>query len=307
MRKRLQNRVAESRFAFPATVLYAAVIWLANGVVGERLYVQLAIFAISSLMMMTLNNRNSLIRIYSRMVSCSFIAMTCAATFLFSSLNAIAVQALFILFYLTLLRSYQNKRAQGAVFYAFFFLGIASMFFVQILFYVPFLWILMASNMMAMSHKMFWASIIGIIAPYWFIGGYYLYTGNADELLTHFTQLADFQSIFNYADIDLHKAITFGIMCVFSIIGITHFMRNSYLDKIRTRMIFEMFITVDILTIIFIILQPQHINTLLTIMIVNTSCLFAHYIALTRTRVTNIVCILAFCLTIGLTIFNSLF
>ena len=82
---------------------------------------------------------------------------------------------------------------------------------------------------------------------------------------------------------------------------------TSYLDKIRTRMIFEMFITIDILTIIFIILQPQHINTLLTIMIVNTSCLFAHYIALTKTRVTNIVCILAFCLTIGLTIFNSLF
>ena len=66
IRKRLQNRVAESRFAFPVAVVYAAVVWMMAGLVGSSLYLQLGVFAVSTLMMVTLNNTNALIRIYSR-------------------------------------------------------------------------------------------------------------------------------------------------------------------------------------------------------------------------------------------------
>ena len=144
MKKRIQNRLAESRFAFPVMIIYGIAVWLGAGTVAEGAYLQLAFFVASTLLMMMLNNTNSLIRIYSRMVSCSFVAMTCAATFLFSSLESCATGMCFILFYLSLLRSYQDKRAPGIAFYSFACLGIASLFFVQILYFVPFLWILMA-------------------------------------------------------------------------------------------------------------------------------------------------------------------
>ena len=96
---------------------------------------------------------------------------------------------------------------------------------------------------------------------------------------------------------------TFGVVLL-AVIGIIHYMRNSYQDKIRTRMIFEMFITVDILSFVFIILQPQHFDNLLPIIIVNTSCLFAHYVALTRIWLTNVTFIVMCLATLGLTIFN---
>lgn len=307
MRKRLQNRVAESRLAFPITVVYSLVIWLFSGVLREGQYVQLAIFIVSSMMMMLLNNSNSLIRIYSRMVSCTFMVLFCSATFLFGSLNTIIVQALFILFFLSILRSYQDKKSQGIVFYSFLCIGIASVFFVQILYYVPFLWLLLATNLMAMNHKMFWASVLGLVLPYWFLAGYCFLANRIDEFVYHFEELIKFQPAFNYSDIDLNRILTFALLSLFSFIGIVHFLRNSYLDKIRTRMIYEMFISVDILTIIFVAVQPQHFDMLLPLLMIPTSCLYAHYIALTKTRITNMFCILSFLVTISLTIFNIIF
>lgn len=302
--KRIQNRMAESRFAFPVAMAYAIAVWLAAGVAENGNWLQLLLFVLSTLMMVALNNSNALIRIYSRMVSCSFIVMTCAQTFLFSSLRSAGVGLAFILFYLSLLRSYQDKRAPGIVFYSFACLGIASVFFVQILYFVPVLWILMSTNLMAMTHRMFWASILGIILPYWFAAGYYAYTGTLGDLADHFAQLWQFEPLLQYAAADIHTITTFGIISLLSVIGIIHYMRKSYLDKIRTRMIFEMFITIDILAYIFVILQPQHFECLMPVITVNTSCLFAHFIALTKTRTTNIFFILACIMMVALTIFN---
>lgn len=304
IRKRLQNRVAESRFAFPVAVVYAAVVWMMAGLVGSSLYLQLGIFAVSTLMMVALNNTNTLIRIYSRMVSCSFIAMTCAATFLFRNTEAVAVQMLFVLFYISLLRSYQDKRAPGVVFYSFACIGAASVFFVQILYFVPFFWLMMGANLMALNNRMFWASIIGIIAPYWFIAGVYAWQDRIDELIAHFAALAEFQPLGDYSMIDDNRLLTACVIAVPVVIGTFHYLRNSYLDKIRTRMIFEMFITVNILAIAFMALQPQHFDMLLPIVIVNTSCLYAHFAALTKTWITNIVFILMMLAILALTGYN---
>lgn len=306
IRKRLQNKIAESRFAFPVASLYAIAVWLVGGALTDGLYLQFAMFAVSVLMMVTLNNSNSLIRIYSRMVSCSFIVMTCAAPFLFASMDAAVVQFFFILFYIALFRTYQDKKAPGLVFYSFACIGIASMSFVQILYFVPFLWILMGNNMMAISHKMFWASVLGIIAPYWFASGYYAWQGRIDEFVDHFNGLTEFSPLWDYSMVNEHHIVTLGIFAVLALIGIVHYLRNSYLDKIRTRMIFELFITVDVLTVIFLVLQPQHICCLLPIFVVNTSCLFAHFVALTKTRTTNIVFVVVCLMLVGLTAYNLL-
>lgn len=307
MQKRIQNKVAESRFAFPIVAVYGLLVWLAAGAIENMQWMQFAMYAVSTVLMLTLNNSNALIRIYSRMVSCSFIVMACSATFLFQSVKVEAVQMLFVLFYLSLLRSYQDKRAPGIVFYSFACIGLISLWFVQILYFVPVFWLLMATNLMAFGNRMFWASILGIIVPYWFMAGYYLYMGNIDDLQLHFLQLADFQPLFGIEIPDMHRLATFAVVALLAVIGIVHYLRNSYLDKIRTRMIFEMFITVDLLAMAFLVLQPQHFDMLMPIVIVNTSCLYAHFMALTKTRITNLVFLLVCVLMLALTVFNVVF
>ena len=51
---------------------------------------------------------------------------------------------------------------------------------------------------------------------------------------------------------------------------------------------YELLLWMNLLTIIFIILQPQHFEILLGIMIVNTSPFIGHFLALTHTRLTNL-------------------
>jgi hypothetical protein len=189
MIKRAQNRIAESRWTLSFTAAYSVVLCVVLGVLSQQLWVQTLLLAAAALLMVELNNSNSLIRIYSRMVSCSFLVMTLMATFMFNSIPVGIVQLSFVGFYLTIFRAYQDQSATGWVFYAFFAIGLASVVFGKILFFLPLLWVLLATNVLAFSARTFFASILGIVAPYWFVGAYYIYTNNLQSLGPNFSAL----------------------------------------------------------------------------------------------------------------------
>ena len=75
MKKYIQNKVAENRLALSVTIVYAVGVWLLSGFVQENWWIQFGCFALAAFLMLELNNVNALIRIYSRMVSCSFLAL----------------------------------------------------------------------------------------------------------------------------------------------------------------------------------------------------------------------------------------
>ena len=119
---------------------------------------------------------------------------------------------------------------------------------------------------------------------------------------SHFASIAEFGRIADIFCVNTYQIITFAFVLLCALIGTVHFLRNSSKDKIRTRMIFEMFITVDIATVVFIILQPQHFDILIRIAIVNTSPLIGHFISLTNTKLTNITCIVLMIIALSIPI-----
>ena len=151
MIKRTQNRIAESRWALPICAAYTLLICLISGLFSEGIWAQLALTAIATLLMVELNNRNSLIRIYSRMVSCSFLVMTMMTPHKIESINGCIVSMCFVAFYLALCNAYQDKKATGYVLWAFAAIGVASIVWIQILLFIPVLWVLTATNILAMS------------------------------------------------------------------------------------------------------------------------------------------------------------
>jgi len=208
------------------------------------------------------------------------------------------------MFYTILFHTYQDRQAPGLTFYAFLCLGIASLAFIQILFFLPLLWLLMLFNLMAFSSRMFWASIFGVITPYWFLAPVAVYLGYSEQLITHFLSIADFQPLFQYTDVPEHYIVTFLFIILMAIIGGIHYIRKSFQDKIRTRMIYEFFLWMTGMTAVFIILQPQHTIILLGILIVNTSPLIGHFLALTHTRWTNVMFYVIIILTLFFTVYN---
>ena len=85
MTKRVQNIIAESRYTLPIAAFYSICIWLIAGLVSQMWWIQFGCFVVSAVMMMLLNKENMLIRIYSRLVSSTYLVLSCAAVFLFAS------------------------------------------------------------------------------------------------------------------------------------------------------------------------------------------------------------------------------
>ncbi|MBP8936735.1 MAG: hypothetical protein KBG68_13760 [Prevotella sp.] len=302
--KRRQERFALSRFALPVTATYGALATLAAGVIEQELWLQTAALFAATIMMVFLNNRYSLIRVYSRMVSCSYLVLMTMASFLFPSIQGAIIEVAFIATCMFLFNAYQDTRGTGSVFYAFAMIGISSIFFVQILYYVPILWFVLATNILALSTRTIAASILGLIIPYWFVAGYYASTGNMQPLVDHFCELAKFGKLFDYSMINTHQTVTFIFIAILGVTGIIHFLRNSYNDKIKTRMLYESFVAFEIATIVFTILQPQHFDFLLRILIISTAALIGHFITLTHTWITNIAFHLIIVITLLITAYN---
>ena len=303
-KKTFQNKIAASRFSLPVTATLAALVWVAVGFMTGNIWVEFAFTIVSTLLMVELNNRNALMRTYSRMVSCSFLALVTMAALPHPELKASIVVLCIIAFYLILWNGYQDHQSTGWTFYAFFCIGLASTVFIQIGYYLPFLWLMMTFFTNSFSIRTFLASIIGVIAPYWFALGYYVYTNDLQGLIDHFAAFIDYHDLFDYSLVTGHQVINFAFIILLGILGMIHFLRTSYADKIRTRMIYESLIMLNVMTLIFLLLQPQHDKELGGIMIVNTSPLIAHFITFTKGRVTNITFIGIIIIMVFILLFN---
>lgn len=304
MVKRLQNRIAQSRWALPITIIYGLVVCLTVELMGYGQWMTFALLLVATLMMAELNNGYSLIRIYSRMVSCSFMVMITMSLTLFESVTVAVVMVAFIAFLLLIFRAYQNPGAVGWVFYAFVALGISSIVFSKSLLFVPFLWVIMAVNVLCFSPRTLIASLLGIITPYWFVAAWLIYQGNISYLGTHFLSALQFGTPFQFSILNIHQLLTFAFVLVLAVIGAVHFFLYSYQDRIRIRLMYETFVVLDACAVIFAILQPQYFDEMLGMSIVTTATLIGHFLALTHSRLSNITMFVLAGLALALTVFN---
>ena len=287
--KRLQDTVSVSRVSLPVVVAYSVAVWLLCGLFQQQLWPQLACFAMCAYLMVELNNANALIRIYSRMVSCTFLVLSCTACFMFASLKGAVAELCFVAAYLTSFRAYQDKQAVGWMYYTFLLVGVSSLLFVHIVYFLPVLWLLVAFKVQALSWRTFFASLLGLLTPYWFAAVWFVYTSDIDTPMTHFQQLTAYETPFDFEQLTDHQLAVYVFTLVLALMGTIHYIRTRYNDKIRTRLLFDCFIITDLLALLLLALQPQHYDMLMRLAIVSTSPLVGHFIALTHTRWTNMV------------------
>jgi len=235
-----------------------------------------------------LNSVNALIRIYSRMVTCSFLVFSCCSCFLFPSLQANFLQLCLAATLLLLFYSYQDKEGAAWVYYAFVCIGLGSIIFPQYLYFVPLFLLLTATHIQALSWRTLTAALLGICTPYWFFICWHFWQNDFTPLIAHFSQLGDLHFSKDILSIGLPRLLSFVFLCIMTITGTLHFLRKQSGDKIRTRQLYGFFIWTSLFTILCILLQPRYFDQLLPILIITVSPLTGHFLALTRTRITNI-------------------
>ena len=306
MKKRIQNKVAESRQTLPITLLYGAAIWLLAGMIQHQWWFQSACFILSVLLMIHINNKNVLIRIYCRMVSVSFVFLTCAAPHLFHSISGAIVEVTICTSLLLLFLSYQDQKAIGKSFYAYLCIGISSLVYVQVLYIVPALWLIMALTLNSFSWRTFFASLLGLFCPYWILTGWIIGVDHHyfEPLVQHLMNLGQLQFPYDYSTVTLNQLLVFIFVGILGFVGIVQFILKSYNDKIRVRQIYYSLLILNVISIILLVVQPQLYDMLIRVMIITASPFIGHFIALTNNRFTNIAFIIIAGAALALTAYD---
>ena len=185
-----------------------------------------------------------------------------------------------------LFSSYESPYPAGSIFHAFFFIGLGSLLFPQLLYFVPLFYLGMIS-FRSLSLKSFFAGLTGLCVPYWLFFGYAFYYDKMNLFYHPLQELIHFQThqLWDIRD------------------GQNHILWNHHLDITgQQRALFPCFlfrqgthayipfflIAVEAWIYLLGILQPQHFDILLQMQVIVGSILTGHLFTLTHNRFTGI-------------------
>ncbi len=287
-------------------MVYSVIIWLLAGLLTEGWWLQFICFAVCCYLVMLINNVYALIRIYSRMVSCAFIAFMCMNCFLFPSIEGGLAQVCMAGSLLAFFSIYQEQRAPARSYYAFLLWSLASILSVQVLWLVPLLWIFTYTNLMSLSFRNLAASTLGLLTPYWIWFCWQLSKQDLSPLTDHFIPLIPQGDALlpSTLSIAIPQLVTLVFSILLIIIGIVHFLRERSGDKIRIRMMFYAFIWLDLSAIAILALQPQLYDIAFRLMAICTAPLLGHFAALSHGKVASITFYTVITCFLLITLFN---
>lgn len=284
---RFQNKVASSTLTLPTVIVYAVVVCLVTGMFTHVVWMSLPAIAASTFCMMEMNNRNILLRIRSRMVSASYLALTLMTGYVLTDVGASMIQLCVVGMTFLLMMTLQDRRSQGIVFYVFVLLGLASLSWVRILWLVPLILVMMVSPLYSMSFRSLSAMILGLLMPYALFGAYRFYLNDYTWWVTKFIPLYDVSAFLEYGSVSVGEICSFFVMIVLILAGTFHFIKYSYEDKIRVRMLYWMQIVMAWFLVTLIALFPLYANHFLPMLCVPAAVLSAHFFAHTSTKISN--------------------
>lgn len=303
--KSFRNKVVTGPLTLPIMVVIASILWFVVDPITIWSVGGLASTLFMAYLLMELNNRNQLLRIRSRMVSCSFLALSVACTFTHQLSWQMIPAYCLVVSYLLLFSSYQKLRPEGIIFHTFFFLGIGSLAFPPMLLLPILFYIEMVVQLRSLTWRTFLAGIFGLIIPYWFLAGWAVWKNQLDSAFLYLLPYFEYQ-IPDYKSIPLWQYVNFGFLLVLVLLGLIHYYRTNFNDKIRVRMCFYIFIIQELAIIGGMVAYPCFFNYLFPLLIVNSSPLIAHYFTLAKGRVLmNIWFIFWLVITIALYCYNS--
>jgi hypothetical protein len=289
-KKHTQNIIAESRKTLPITIIYGVGIWLLAGLIDNSWWFQFACFIASIYAMTQLNNTNLMIRVYSRSVSASFILLSCIAVWLFPSIHGAVIQLGTVLVLLILFSCYQDYETRGRTFYIFLISSAISLMIPQYILFIPIIWLLMSTTIYSMCFRTLFASIIGLITPYWLYMGWKLFQNpyNPSVALSFVSRFTEIQWTTNYQALTKPQIIYFILLVILFLVGGIHFWITSYMDKIRVRQIYMSLILITWYTIALLVVLPQMYDVLIYMLTIAVSPIIAHFVSLTHSKISNI-------------------
>lgn len=287
---KFQNKVAESEVTLPFCCLLATILWwwpqqsfALDNILGWVLC------AITTYICMETNGVQHIIRIRTRMMACVWLMLATSLAFMHTwGAPALCAVCMAMSYYL-LFRCYQLYDSTVWIYHSFLFLGLGSIFSSVMLFMGILYYIYLIGFLRTLTWRGFWAGILGMATPYWCWAVWCIFTDRTDIIQEFFTshfvwQPLSWQAL---ANLPVASLVSMGIVCLFSLVGMIHYLQTKYNDKIRVRMILYIYTIQVFLLILYLLLQPDQYQTTMALLVVSVSPLIAHYFSLTGSWISN--------------------
>lgn len=299
----LRTRITTGAFTLPTIAVGTLLLWVAVGIANIAIWESLFVTAITAYALVELSNRNTLLRVRSRMVSCSFLAFMLASDFLHDATIDLLPMFCWVIMLFCLFASYGKARAEGYTFYAFLSLSIASLCSPFLLTSAPLLFFSMIQQLRTLNWRTLFAGFLGLLLPYWFILGYGVWTRRVDEVFAQLVARFEWSTL-DFGLLQTEQIGTWAVASCLFLAAVVHYLYTAYSDKIRIRMYYYLLIIQEVVLMIATLLHPQDFEIFFSVLVVNSAPLMAHHLTLSRGRWANIWMWTCITLLLGLTVFN---
>lgn len=254
--------------------------------------------AIAVYMMVELKNRNMLLRVNSYMLSSTLAILLALSAQLHPFQPGSLLMVLIMYAYFPLFASYQMPDTSLTL-QTYLPISLASLFFPKILLLVPVYWMLQM-YLRAFTFRIFCASVLSLLLPYWFYGGISIITDSLPQFLAHVQAIISVPDFLAepFPPTDwLHLSLpaffasplpVLMLAVLMIVIGIIDFQIYRLHDKTRVRSLYDVIAWHAVLVLAFIMQYRRDVATLLPIVLLDTSILYGHFFTLTRTRFSHI-------------------
>ncbi len=183
-------------------------------------------------------------------------------------------------------KNYQNEKSQIASFDIALILTVGSFFCWPVLIYfIPLFWIGFY-YFRSLSWKSFFASLIGILAAYFFLSGWSIYKGNLTLLFERMPRIESF-SQFNVIELSVFDWITMGFVVFLLIVSGLDIFMVGVSEKIRTMSFFRFFYLILAVSLIFLFIFYPAMKNLIFIFSVPASFVLARYFTMSEKKVVS--------------------
>ncbi|MEE0805763.1 MAG: hypothetical protein U0L77_10135 [Prevotellamassilia sp.] len=292
----MRKAITTSTTILPIALVVGSVLWILPEAGNLLLWGGWFVALLTTYGWMEMNARLILLRERSRMVSTTvFTSLTAIPLLHYAQWESLLPLGLLVI-YAFLFASYQERRPEGYLFYAFAILSTCSLVVTQLLWLLPLLLFCCLIQLRSLTLGGLSATVMGIILPVIILPLISIWSDDPTSLPTMLKTMGDqlvtvdftyWKDIYYATPATLpHQEwqflVTTGCVMVPSLIAIIHQVQTSYLDKTRVRMYYYLMEMTHIALFALLILFPSARWTWLHLLIVNSAPLIAHYMTLTR-------------------------
>jgi hypothetical protein len=299
----LRNTIATGKFVLLVAILLSAMAWLLTGAESLSNWAGFLVLTATTIVLRLIANGTALIRVRSWYLSSCFIVLN--AIFVFQ--HAFTPGMLAVPLYLTaiyyLWMSYQLVRPEQKIFQAFLYLSLATYFAPKLLWVAVLFFVAMIVQLRALTLRSLLAMLMGLAVGAELMMAWRYLTGQDPYMSDYIRDLTavTLPDIHNWSTSQL---VSIGYVIFFFVIGVLHFSRTNFNDKIRIRMYFYILIVQGFALLALLALSPQDFETVSRLFILLSAPVLAHYFVLGRGRIVDILFVLSLLLGIAVLVFN---